>query len=121
VLPELGEGRPDADTDVQQHLRTLLHPGGDVDERLADLPNRPEELKGGQEPVSRLGMVHEDDVARLLAAEIGAKAPHLLQHVAVPDARPRHLDAERGEGPLETEVGHHGRDDDAALEHAAQV
>ncbi len=59
-------------------------------------------------------------MARLLAAEIGPEAPHLLEHVAVADGGSRHLEPERRQGPLETEVRHHRRDHDAALERAAR-
>ena len=55
-------------------------------------------------------MIGEDDVPRLLAADIAAAAPHLLEHVAVADLGSQELQPGLAELPLETKIGHAGRE-----------
>ncbi len=64
-------------------------------------------------------MIEEDDVARLLAAQVVAARAHLLDDVAIADRRSHQAQAELLDGALETEVAHHGRDHGAALQRAA--
>src|SRR5690606_4276341 len=68
------------------------------------------------EAVARRRVVEEDEVAALLAAEVVARAAHLLDDVAVADGRADEAALGALEGPLEAEVAHHGRDEGALLE-----
>ena len=58
-------------------------------------------------------------MAGLLAAEIAAERAHLLDDIAVADRGAVQLDAVAGEKALETEIGHHRRDQSAACEASA--
>src|SRR5205814_5267045 len=51
------------------------------------------------------------DVSRLLAAERGSYADHLLEHVLVADWRTQHADAFSCKRCFQTEIRHYGRND----------
>ena len=59
-------------------------------------------------------MVEEEEVARLLAAQIGADPDHLLEDVAVADLRLDRPDARLAQRVLEPEIGHHRGHEHAA-------
>ena len=71
-------------------------------------------LQGRHEPVARGGIVGQDDVPGLLAADVEAVLAHVLQHVAVADRGAHHRQAEPLDVAFEPEVRHH-RGDEAAL------
>ena len=58
---------------------------GQLRERLAGLEHGGQQLQGREDAVAGGVVVEEDHVARLLAAEHGAQALHVLEHVAVAD------------------------------------
>ena len=64
--------------------------------------------------VARRGVVEEDEVAGLLAAEVVAARAHRLDDVAIADLRAHELAAHLRHRALEPEVAHH-RGDDGAL------
>ena len=66
-------------------------------------------------------MVGEDDVPRLLAADVAAALSHALQHIAVANLRTQKLEAGGAQLPLQAKVGHDGGDDAVALELAATL
>ncbi len=65
-----------------------------------------EQRQGREDPVPGGRVVGEQQVTRLLAAQVGAQALHLLVHVAVADLRLHHLDAGGAERLVEPEIGH---------------
>ena len=65
-------------------------------------------------PVVRI--IGQHDVARLLAADIVAMLPHMLDHVAVAHRRALQAEAELLQIALEPEIGHDRGDDAAAGE-----
>ena len=69
--------------------------------RLARLHEHGQHLQRGDQPVAGGGVVAEDDVAGLLAAEIVAVGAHALDHVAVADGRAHEREAEAAEEALE--------------------
>ena len=106
VLEELGDGVEQ----MEQFARGL-----------AALDQRGEHLQAGDEPVAGGRIVAEDDVPRLLAADIAAARAHRLQDVAVADLGSLEGDAILGEAAFKTEVGHDGSDDCVARENAAAM
>ncbi len=66
-------------------------------------------------------MVAEDDVARLLAADVAALLAHALDDIAVADRGAVQLEAVALEVALEPEIRHDGGDDAAAGELAGAV
>src|SRR5690606_19142453 len=65
-----------------------------------------EDLEGRHEPVSRGGVIEEDQVAALLAAEVEPSLPHRLDDVTIADRATDELAAVALEGALEAEVAH---------------
>src|ERR1700722_13318447 len=74
-------------------------------------------FQGGQHAVAGGGVIEKQDVAGLLAAEVGADALHFFEDVAVADGGAGQLQPGFFEGAFEAEVGHGGADDDVAFEH----
>ena len=66
-------------------------------------------------------MIGQDDVARLLPADVAALLAHFLENVAVADPGTNELQAFRFEPALEPQVGHDGCDQGAALKLAAAM
>ena len=73
-------------------------------------------LQAGQDAVARGGVVREDDVAGLFAAEVEPAVAHFLQDVTV--THPGFADGDAGiaEGDLQAEVAHDGGHQDVVLE-----
>ena len=71
-----------ADDDVQQHLRVLRAVGGEHGRALAGEREDLQELERGELTVAGGGVVGEDHVARLLAAELVAALHHLFDVLA---------------------------------------
>ena len=80
--------------DVLEHLRQRVEAVADLGYRLALLLHHRQHLQRGDEAVARGGVVRQDDVAGLLAAEVVAVLAHLLEHVAVADRGAGKRDAE---------------------------
>ncbi len=80
-------------------------------ERTPGLRDPRRQHQAGQRAVAGGGVVEDDDVAGLLAAEGVAVLLHLLQDVPVADAGLHELDALALHGQLEAQVGHDGRHD----------
>ena len=75
--------RPPVDANIAEKLRDGL-------EQTAHLANRPrlvgdkgENLERRQQPVSGCRKVRNNDMARLLAAQVQPMGQHMLQHVAI--------------------------------------
>ena len=69
-----------------------------------------EQAQGGEHAVAGGGVLAEDHVAGLLAAQRGAEPHHLLEHVLVADGVRTMRMPSRFERLLQAEVGHHGGD-----------
>ena len=72
-------------------------------------------LERGEQAVAGGGVVQENDVAGLLAAQIRAAAQHLLEHVAVAHGHAHERKTLARQHTLQAEIGHGGADDSAAL------
>src|SRR5205809_5179952 len=123
ALGEPGEGvdrRLRLHGDVPEDLRELGQAPGERGERLARLRGDAEQGERRENAVARGGVVEEQEVPRLLAAEVRAEALHLLGHVAVPHLGLDDADARGVERLVQAEVGHDGRDDDVPLEPTAR-
>ena len=82
----------------------------------AGLDDGGQHLQGGNQPIAGRGVVAENDVPGLLAAEIAADSAHLLDHIAVADRCAMKPDALAGETALEAQIGHYRRHQRAAGE-----
>jgi hypothetical protein len=69
--------------DVEQHLREFLVHAVQLAHALAALGQQLQQLAGGQLAVAGGGVVQQDHMAALLAADGIAVLPHVLEHVAV--------------------------------------
>ncbi len=98
------------EADVLEDLRQGFEPVADLGHGLVHLENDRQHLKRGDEAVAGRRIVGQDDVARLLTADVETVLAHVLQHIAVADRGACQLQAEAAEKPLEAEVGHHGGD-----------
>ena len=114
-------GLPAGEADVLEQLRQRLELVEQLARRRLGLDQRGEHLQRRDQAVAGRRMVGEDDVPRLLAADIVAARAHRLEHVAVADLGAQQLEAGLAEMPLEAEVRHHRRDDAVALELAAAL
>src|SRR3546814_14181411 len=97
-------------------LTDTLFPDTTLFRSLDDLA---EDLQARDEAVAGGGVIRQDDVPRLLAADIVAVAAHRLQHMAVADPGAQQVQALGREMAFEPEVGHHRRDQPAAAQQAA--
>src|SRR5437867_922005 len=105
---------------VDEHLGKLAQAGRQRSQRLARLGSHAEQRERREDPVPRGGVVEEQHVAGLLAAEIGAEALHFLEDVAVPDLRLDHADPRGLEGLVEAQVGHDRGNDEVLLQPLAR-
>ena len=108
------------DPDIEQHLREALEVARQLGEHALLAAHDGEHLERGDQAVARGVVVEEEDVARLLAAQVVAAAAHGLDHVAVADLRAHQAEPQALERPLEAEVAHHRRHDLAAGERVAR-
>ena len=102
--------------DVDQDLRKLGHHRGQVLQRTAGECHLSGNLQAGEDAVAGCGVVGEDHVSGLLAAEVEAAFAHPLQDVAVADAGFAQADAGLAQCDLESEVAHDGSDEDVVVE-----
>ena len=114
------------DLDVLQHLRIDLQRCGQLAHRLLLGQHDLHHLQARQDAVAGAGVLGEDDVAALLAADAAAVFGHVLINILVTDGSLGVADALLVERLVQTEVGHDGGDDGvhqqlAALFHIAGV
>ena len=111
---------PVAHVDVAQHLRELLHHAGQERQGVAGSVHDVEEQRAGQRAVTGSGVVQEDEVARLLAAEREVARFELVDaRGGRPPATSTKSDLVRLEAPPQAEVRHDRADDRVAPQHAA--
>ena len=87
--------------------------------RRARLDELTQHLKRRDQAVAGGGVIAQDDVARLLAADIVAALAHPLEHVTIADRGADQAQALRLHMAFEPKVGHDGRDQPAARQPAA--
>ena len=114
------------DLDVLQHLRIDLQRCGQLTHRLLLGQHDLHHLQARQDAVAGAGVLGEDDMAALLAADAAAVFGHVLINILVTDGSLGVADALLVERLVQTEVGHDGGDDGvhqqlAALLHVAAV
>src|SRR5512144_623000 len=73
------------EADVAQHLRQRLEHPADLARPAAGAENDGQNLQSGDQAIARRRVVAEDDVPRLLAADVEAVAAHVIDDVAVAD------------------------------------
>ena len=88
------------------------------DSGLPDLTMAASSCDGRQDAVAGRVVVEEDDVAGVLAAQHAAQALHVLEHVAVADLGGVVLEAVLLAGHAQTQVAHHGADQQVVLQPA---
>ena len=81
------------EADVLEQLRQRLELAQQLARRRFGLDQRGKHLQPGDQPVAGRRMIGEDDVARLLAADVAAALAHLLEHIAVADLGAEQLEA----------------------------
>jgi len=80
---------------------------GQLVKRLAGLLHHFEHTQGGQQSIARGGLLHEDEMAGLFAADRRAALHHFLEHILVAHRRADQPDPVAFERALEPEVRHH--------------
>ena len=93
-----------------------MHRCGQRTERLFAVEHDLHDLDGREQSVAGGGVLAENDVAGLLAADQVAVCAHILCHVLVTDRCLFITDADGVERLVQAEVGHHGRDDFGAVQ-----
>ena len=76
------------EADILENLRDGLELAADFADRLVGALDAGQNLKRADEAVARGGEVRQNDMARLLAADIHAMGAHMLHHVAVAHGPP---------------------------------
>src|SRR5262245_3082561 len=99
-----------------QDLRQRLEAIANFADRPPALRDYRQELERGHETVARGREIRQDDMARLLAADIVAVLAHMLDHVSVADRRAREPKLDALQIALKPQIGHDGGDDAAARE-----
>ncbi len=102
-------------------LRHLVEAAADLGHTQARLLDHGEKLQGRHQAVAGGGVVRQDDVARLLAADVEALGPHRLEHVAITHGGAFQRQPERSEIPFQSKVAHHRGDQSVAAQVTAQV
>src|SRR3546814_17542310 len=92
------------EADVLQQLRHGIEAVEHLAGRCAGLDDLAEDLQARDEAVAGGGVIRQDDVPRLLAADIVAVAAHRLQHMAVADPGAPQVQALGRELAFEPEV-----------------
>ena len=105
---------PPSHDDASEDLRAESQSGGQPRQRTPFQEQHLSHLQGGQDTVSRQGVLSENDVARRLSPQSVSSLHHGLQDVSVSDPGPDQADAQAGQGGLESQVGHDGGDDPAS-------
>ena len=99
-----------ADHDVHERLRHRLEAPRQLGQRPPLSLHHREHVERRGDAVAGRHVVEEDEVARLLAAEVVAAAAHLLDDVTIPDRGAHDPPLHRRERALEADVRHHRRD-----------
>ncbi len=106
------------EADILEQLGDRVELAGQLAHRPAALDHDGQDLKRRHQAVAGGGMVVQDQVARLFAAQVEPARSHPLHDVTVADLGPLQHEAVAGQGALKAQVGHHGGDHAAALQHA---
>src|SRR5690606_7734396 len=104
------------EADVFQDLRERIEIVADLADRPSLLDNYREDLQRREQPIARSAVIGEDNMPRLLAADIEAIFPHMLNHIAIADGGAGKGEAVAGEIFLKPHVGHDRRHNAAALQ-----
>src|SRR5207253_78302 len=97
--------------EILHDLRHGLEAPADLARRASVALDHRQHLQRRDQPVSGGGEVRQDDVARLLAADIEAALAHRLADITVADISAEEAKVETAEITFEPEVGHDGGDD----------
>ena len=99
------------DADIFQYLRQALHAAAQLG-NLGLFGNHDlKDVQCRQDPVAGRRTVAEDQVTRLLAAEVVVAAQHFFHDVTVANSGAFELCADALEGDLEAHIAHDGTDD----------
>ena len=93
---------------ILEHLRIGRHLRAQAGERLLAVEHRLHQLDGGQDAVARGGVLAQNDVAGLLAADAVAVLHHVFVDEAVAHRRLLITDARLIERLVQAEVAHDG-------------
>src|SRR5690606_409646 len=104
------------EADVFQDLRERIEIVADLADRPSLLDNYREDLQRRDQPIARSAVIGEDNMPRLLAADIEAIFPHMFNHIAIADGGAGKGEAVAGEIFLKPHVGHDRRHNAAALQ-----
>src|SRR5690606_1011072 len=107
------------EADTAQELRHLLETGADFRHRPVLLLQHGQQLQGRHKAITGRGEIREDDVTRLLAADIKTLGAHRLEHIAVAHLGAFEREAKAAEIALKAKIAHDGGDNATALEHFA--
>ena len=106
--------------DVFEDLRQRIEQMADIADGALEFADHGQHLQGGDEAVARGGIIRQDHVAGLFAAEIVTVLAHMFEDVAIADGGAGQSEADAAEIALEAEIGHDGGDD-ARLGEAAII
>ena len=107
------------DAEVALGLRIFFEDFFEFAERFAGFDHDAQDLERANDAVARGGVVAEDHMSALLAADIVSIAQHGFDHIAVADLGAEDFSTVGFEGFIEAEVAHDGGNQGAALEAAA--
>src|SRR5262245_33403089 len=99
---------------IANDLRQRLEPVADLRNWLIPLLDHGKQLQCGDKAITGGRKIRQDDVARLLAANVVTMLAHIFEYIAVANRRADEGQVELLQIPLEAQVGHH-RADDARL------
>ena len=88
--------------------------------RFAEAHHFRQDLQCRQQAITRRREIRQDDMARLLAADIEALAAHMFRHITVAHLGARQRQIFSGQKPLEAEIGHDGGDQSATLQQSTR-
>src|ERR1700753_247964 len=125
-LAHLLDGAARGEEGALQHLRHALHHRGELGERLLLAHHDAEDLQRGDDAVARRGVVAEDEMPRLLAAERVPLRAHRFDHVAIADGGADQVAPGASHGLIEAHVAHDGGDEGSmreppVLQHACRA
>jgi hypothetical protein len=95
--------------DVELRLRHRLEAAGELRERLLVVQHHREQVERRAHPVAGRHVIEEDEVPRLLPAEVVPGAAHLVDDVAIAHLRADDSPADLAQGALQPHVAHDGR------------
>ena len=95
---------------IDEHLGKARHDAGKLGERGPAATQNREDTEGGKEAVARGGVIEQDDMAALFAAQGIPAGAHGLDDITVAHARLHGLYAAPMEGLVKPKIAHDGRD-----------